>query len=574
MSVGPLLSACYRGFRERYLDHAELTAQLEAWREAFPGLVRVESIGVTREGRDIWLVTLGPEPDRKRPAVWVDGNMHASELCGSSVALALAEDVLGLHLAPESSRIPAPLRETLSDVLFYVVPRISPDGAEAVLTSARWIRSVPRDERKHGGQPRWVARDLDGDGRALLMRKEDPTGEWIAPDPNSSVLVPRDIEDPGPFYKLYPEGVITGFDGQHVPSPHFMSDNSPDLNRNFPWSWAPEREQVGAGEFPGSEPESRAVIEAATARPEIFYWVNYHTFGGVFIRPLGGAPDTQLADFDRAIFAQLERWTTEYTGYPMVSGFEEFTYSESKPLHGDLSDFAYHQRGAIAYVCELWDLFARLELPKPKRFCDYYIRLGREELLKLAAWDREHNEQRIFQAWERFEHPQLGPVELGGFDARIGIWNPPERELADICRRQADAFFRIAALSPRLRLALEVQGVEAGVCQLVATIENLGYLPTHVLDSAKDLPLSAPPVATLTTEGGARCLDSTKRELGHLDGWGRGAGSREFAFHIPRSRGTTSRRVLTFTLTGAGTARLVVESPRLGSVQASIELSP
>ncbi len=566
MSKQSVLSRCYLGFRERYLDFAALSEQLHAWQREFPSLFRVESAGVSREGRDIWLATVGPEPDRKRPSVWVDGNMHASELCGSSVALSLAEDLLRLHVAPDSSTLPEGLRETLSELLLLVMPRISPDGAEAVLKSGRWIRSVPRDERRHGGQARWQARDVNGDDLALLMRKADPTGEWVASKTHGGALLPRDIEDSGPFYKLYPEGTISGFDGRHVPSPGFMTDNSPDLNRNFPWSWAPEHQQLGAGEFPGSEPESRAVIEAATARPEIFLWVNYHTFGGVFIRPLGNAPDKQLPEFDRAVFKQIEGWATKYTGYPMVSGYEEFTYEESKPLHGDLSDYAYHQRGAIAYVCELWDLFARLELPRPKRFCEYYSRFGRAEFEKLWAWDQAENDGRIFTPWRPHVHPQLGEVEVGGPDPRVGVWNPPERLLSKICRDQGDAFCRIAALAPRLRLSLEVTPRGGNIHQLHVTAENVGYLPTCVLESAKSLAISAPLVLELHPRGAVTCLDLARREIGHLDGWGRGAESRELAFHVPRSRGTTGRRVESFTVSGSGSVELSLFGPRTGRV--------
>src|SRR3954463_15437622 len=112
------------GFRHAYLDHERLTAQLQAWASTFPEVCRLRSLAKTPEGRDVWLVTIGRDPDRVRPAVWGDGNMHAAELAGSSVALAIAEDALRLHVEAGSLELPAPLLDRLREVLFYVVPRI------------------------------------------------------------------------------------------------------------------------------------------------------------------------------------------------------------------------------------------------------------------------------------------------------------------------------------------------------------------------------------------------------------------------------------------------------------------
>ena len=195
------------------------------------------------------------------------------------------------------------------------------------------------------------------------------------------MLLPRRLEDAGPYYKIWREGVIENFDGATIPSPHYLSDNQTDLNRNFPFEWHPEHEQAGAGAFPASEPESRAVVEFSARRPHLFAWMNLHTFGGVFIRPLGDKPDHKMDQEDLALFRQVAEWAKACTGYPTVSGYEEFLYEPEKPLHGDLSEYAYHQRGCIAYAVELWDLFEQLGLEKKKRFVDRYSEVERADLL-------------------------------------------------------------------------------------------------------------------------------------------------------------------------------------------------
>ncbi len=77
-------------FRQTYVDNEQLAAQLQQWADQHPGLVHLGSLGRSAGGRDIPLITIGRDPGapgRARPAVWVDGNMHASEVCGTSVAI-------------------------------------------------------------------------------------------------------------------------------------------------------------------------------------------------------------------------------------------------------------------------------------------------------------------------------------------------------------------------------------------------------------------------------------------------------------------------------------------------------
>lgn len=570
----PTLASLSVGFRNQYLDHAQLTSQLMRWAEAFPSLVRLRSIAKTPEGRDVWVVTIGPDPDRVRPAAWVDGNMHAGELAGSAVSLAIAEDALRVHLEPESLDLPPAILTRLREVLFYVCPRISPDGAEMILRTGRIVRSVPRDERVHRGNPRWLLGDIDGDGLALSMRVPDAGGELVEAPEMPGLMVERTLEDAGPFYKLYPEGRIEHFDGRTIPSPSFVGDNPIDLNRNFPWQWAPTHESLGAGPFATSEPESRGIVEFATAHPEIFAWSNFHTFGGVLIRPLGHGPDSKMHQEDLAVYRQVEAWMTEHTGYPTVSGHDEFLYEPDKPLKGDLSDYAYHQRGAISYAVELWDLFKRLGMPRPRRFVQYYEQVTRTDLVKLAWWDRDENEGKVFPKWKPFEHPQLGRVEVGGIDPRVGIWNPPLHEIANLCATQAQVFLRVAALAPHLQIAKVARHpVGDGLVRVDVRVENDGYLGSYGIPSAKALDFNEPVYATCRT---TRCelvdAGQAHQVLGHLDGWGRGLHTGANMPAYPGTRGTTNAAWATYLVKGKGALDVKIGSCRAGFVEAKIEV--
>src|SRR2546421_1386184 len=127
---------------DRYYPYDALTAQLEALAKAYPGLLTLESIGKSFEGRDVWCVTatnLATGPAAEKPAFWCDGNIHATEVSASSACLYLLNRLATTHgKDPDVTR-------ALDTRAFYVVPRVNPDGAELYFAgSPRSIRSGVR----------------------------------------------------------------------------------------------------------------------------------------------------------------------------------------------------------------------------------------------------------------------------------------------------------------------------------------------------------------------------------------------------------------------------------------------
>ena len=82
---------------DKFYRYNELTRLLKAYEKEYPNLIRLESIGKSHEGRDVWLITVTDfksGSDAEKPALWVDGNLHASEVTGSTAALYLIHSLV------------------------------------------------------------------------------------------------------------------------------------------------------------------------------------------------------------------------------------------------------------------------------------------------------------------------------------------------------------------------------------------------------------------------------------------------------------------------------------------------
>jgi murein tripeptide amidase MpaA len=466
---------------DHFYAYDELTDTLRGWATEAPGLYTLESIGSSYEGRDIWLVTVTNRETGEpldKPALLIEANIHSMEWTGCTAALHLIHTLLTGYLEDEL------VTRALDTRVFYVIPRVNPDGAEHGLEERRFIRSsmrpYPREEQEDGLR----VEDLDGDGRVLDMRVEDSNGPWRRHPDAPKLLVrrePVDGADDGPFYRLLPEGRIGNYDGVTIKVAPPLEGL--DLNRNFPAEWAPEHEQRGAGPYPTSESEVRALVQAVTDRPNITGHIAYHTFSGVHLRPYAGRPDDDLPTADLRAYQLIGARATELTGYPAVSVFHDFKYEPKQSIKGGAHDWLYDHVGVFSWTTEFWSPQRQAGL-SDYHFTDWIRDHPIEDDLALLGW-AEKNYPAAYVDWYEFEHPELGKVELGGWDT-INYWfNVPFDRLKDEVAPHADwALFHLL-ISPLLEVrSLDVERLGESTYLVRLVLQNSGWLPTNVTQKA------------------------------------------------------------------------------------------
>ena len=419
----------------------------------------------------------------------------------------------------------AQVTHLLDQSAFYICPRVSPDGVEQYLTTPYQARSsvrpYPFEDEREGLHPE----DVDGDGRILQMRVPDPKGAWKVSDQDPRLMRPREVGDEGgSYYQLYPEGLIQGWDGYTVkaaPPKHGL-----DLNRQFPADWGPEALQRGAGPFPLSEPETQALAQFFARHKNINGMQAYHTYSGVILRPYSGKPDEAFPTHDLNVFKRLGQRGTELTGYPDASVYHGFRYDPKTTLRGGFFDWLYEDLGIFGFSTELWDVVALAGIGEKQAngilkrdFIGWMRTHPEEDDLKLLRFNDEHGLEG-FREWTLFQHPQLGPVEIGGWDYKRFWGNAPAKFLPDIAHKNTLFSLLHAEAAPRLGLKLvESQLVAGNTYRVVAVLENTGFLPTYT--SAKALEKKAVEgirVRLHLPEGARLVSGEGVADVGHLEG--------------------------------------------------------
>ncbi len=510
---------------ELKFDHnhtfTEVVAYLNGVIKVYPDIAKLHKIGKSYLGTDLLVLEITNTATGKgleKPGYWIDGNLHASEVMGAEVCLKTI-DTLVTQYGKDSA-----ITDLVDTRVLYIMPKLNPDGSDHYLTKPDGMRSSvrPHDSDGDGLLDEDPSEDLNGDGNLTMMRVKDELGPMKTSSEDPRLMVRRKDEEKGEW-RVYSEGIDNDGDGR------FNEDGvgGLDINRNWPSRWQQEWTQRGSGQYPLSEPETRAVAEFLFSHPNITGAVNHHMAGNFLYRPptnrnfspITGVEEEMNAQDDAIFQAFGNKYSEIINNQPVRKVLGRGAPPRQGAIWGVMIGWAYDHYGVFSWVPEMGSL---------NPFCDY-DKNGRVTELERLRWNDEELGGRIFVDWKPYDHPELGKVEIGGFvrkiydpkfKAYINLMCYPGPEFEDFLVKHTQWNIYLVSMSPLVRIKdIEVTPLEAGYFKVTAKIQNQGFLPTNVTQQAIKNRTAKTVKVTIALNGAELIMGKEKIDLGHLPGY-------------------------------------------------------
>jgi len=524
----------------KYHDFAALTQTLKNLAAANPKTTKLESIGKTLQGRDLWMLRIsGKGTPLEKQALLIAANLEADHLIGSEVALGIAEYLVEGYGKDEK------VTAVLDKRTFYIIPRLNPDGAEAFFDDIRHEHPGnfnPRDEDYDWKVDEDGPEDLNGDGMITMMRVKDKEGDWIVDEKDSRLMKKKETDSPlDTLYKVYTEGIDN--DGDNL-----YNEDGPggfNVNRNFPHNFG--YQPKGLKVYPASELETQALIDFMTRYNPDLKTQPHKNICGVLVfskydnlaagigiecgTPTFPEPAAEVsAPMGGFMMFRMGRRGAETTPQPRPTDpqpkrsetrdepifkavsekYKEMTKinsAKSDRPFGSFLEYAYFQYGVPAFSANLWSLREearpmgrmmqrsdRQESPSQEqqamdrsammqRFMSRAAGAaqgqaeGSEDDAQWLKWIDEKNNGKGFVAWAKLSHKQLGEVEIGGFEPHLKV-NPPADQIPALTKSHAEFALHLAGLFAEITLdEPEIEKLSPNLFRLTIKVHNKGVFP-------------------------------------------------------------------------------------------------
>lgn len=508
-----------------YKSPDQVLSWIRQMEQKHPGVLTSINITSTPGERPLGLIRIGKEPESKmgaNPSIFVGANLEGNRPLATEGAIFLTEFILA---DPEN----------YDSLNWYILPHGNPDAAAKyfrtpLLDDSR--NDYPTNADKDELTDEDGVNDLNRDGWITKMRVIHPDGSWLISDTDPRLMQEADPKkgEQG-LYKIYSEGTDDDGDGlynEDGPGGTNVGINFPQLFKHF---------TADGGMFPGSTPESYAIMKFVFDHPDIAMIVSFGSTNWCYTPPKGGRKGeadlnkirlserqarrfnldqnrtyslTELVEIfkaenpqsniDESMIAGMlglgaalnpqegdlvfyEKFAKDYKSFLKEQGIEGERIEPAPALDGSFELWAYFQVGVPVFSMDLWGVSKKDS--------------GSVEDALLAFADSQTGSTG-FVEWEPFDHPTLGAVEIGGFVPYIGT-TPPYEWADSLLNLQVPWILKLAGELPDLHL-YEVIATERGngIYQVDIWIENRAFIPFPTDMGSRNM---QPAPAVLTLEG-------------------------------------------------------------------------
>lgn len=444
-----------RPILNHFYNYDEICDYLFAAKKEYPDVMQLDELARTDEDRVIWGVTLAKGNPEDKPALYVQGGVHAQEGMGITCSLNFLWTVLQQQ-------------ELLDKLTFYILPCVNPDGSDLCVRTGISVRS--KLEIIPGLRNSVIPADLDGDGKILSMRWKDPMGPFVCVPGCGDFMVRRTPEDEGPFYDMCTEGEVENYDGGVLEQ--YYRDL--DFNRQYALDW---KDNYNGGDFPGNHIEPATVMRFLVAHPNIFAVMDIHcgTRALIYSDPANAA--------DAALMQKLADLCNEVTGIePITHGnYARRSGAKATHLYGHIDSFCYEGLGVPSVTVELGNGYNSMGMTAQEVFDGNLY--GRELMTKIVAMHAAKGRV-IAEPWKPYKHPQLGDVEIGGQIHSNAYFMDPD-DMLDLIPKVADYFLEVIKLVPVLALGgVTCDAMGGGVYRIRAHAYNRSRVNTKMMQGS------------------------------------------------------------------------------------------
>lgn len=560
-------------------DHASIVSTVQTLAGAHEGRLAVEVIATSPGGLDVHAlrVSAASEIPESQPAILLLAGLDGARAYTTSMALDHVRALLEGYGTDDG------VTQLLDTTTVYVVPRLDVDAAQARFARPRHELGGTGhgvDNDRDGRQGEDPPADIDGDGLVTWIRYEDPEGEWIEDPTDPRAMVKADAKKgQRGKWKRVTEGFDSDGDERVAEDPLLDAV----VNRNFARNW--DEHAAYAGLYPTNEPATFGLSEFLLAHPDIALVVTYGDEHN-----LGEKPKSQPDSGPRSRGeVQVGIYEKDMGAYGMLGErYRELTGNEAKPQGeqpGSAQGFLYHHRGLFTLDIDPWavpldakeaaeegeegteeapaeegeesteeapaqddgeDAAATDDAETPEEEKKKDEPKPGDEAKRLIWLDQ--NTEAAFVTWTAFEHPQLGPVEIGGFAPYVLV-EPPAEQLAETTVKHFEFLLTLGADLPRLALVdVEAKALGGGLFEVSATLENPSLLPQQSRAAERSRAIRPARVHIQLPEGAELLGGRPQQLVGNLAG----VGGREEFLWLVGGVGDIAQLQVTFHTDNAG----------------------